>query len=77
LHVVPRRTETRNRRVVPKYTMAAKQTQHDAADALYRAIIDTLDKSRDEGSLTAEVLEVLGRAYASVSTNIPEQGRRG
>ncbi|MCW2660076.1 MAG: hypothetical protein JWP83_1228 [Mycobacterium sp.] len=29
--------------------MAAKQTQHDAADALYRAIIETLDKNRKDG----------------------------
>ncbi len=57
--------------------MAAKQTQHDAADALFRAIIETLDKNRDEGTLTAEVLEELARAYASVATDVPEQGRLG
>ena len=57
--------------------MAAKQTQHDAADALFRAIIETLDKNRDERTLTAEVLEELARAYASVATNVPEQGRLG
>ncbi|MFZ1178419.1 MAG: hypothetical protein WAO15_19580 [Mycobacterium sp.] len=57
--------------------MAAKQTQHDAADALFRAIIETLDKNRDERTLTAEVLEELARAYASVATSVPEQGRLG
>ncbi len=57
--------------------MAAKQTQHDAADALFRAIIETLDRNRDERTLTAEVLEELARAYASVAANVPEQGRLG
>jgi hypothetical protein len=57
--------------------MAAKQSQHDAAEALFRAIIETLDKNRDERTLTGEVLEVLARAYASVATNVPEQGRLG
>jgi hypothetical protein len=57
--------------------MAARQTQHDAADALYRAIIETLDKNRKDGTLTAPVLEELARAYASVSVNVPDQGRLG
>jgi hypothetical protein len=57
--------------------MAAKQAQHDAADALFRAIIETLDKNRTAGTLTAGVLEELSRAYASVATNVPEQGRMG
>ncbi len=57
--------------------MAAKQTQHDAADALFRAIIRTLDKHRNERTLTEDVLDTLGRAYASISTCIPEQGRLG
>ncbi|MBW0015838.1 hypothetical protein [Mycobacterium sp.] len=57
--------------------MAAKQTQHDAADALFRAIIETLDKSRNEGTLSGEVLEALARAYASVANNVPEPGRLG
>ena len=57
--------------------MAARQTQHDAADARYRAIIETLDTSRNDGTLTGDVLEVLARAYASVSTNVPDQGRLG
>lgn len=57
--------------------MSAKTAQHDAADALFRAIIETLDKHRNERSLTADVLDALGRAYASVSTNVPEQGRLG
>lgn len=57
--------------------MAAKQTQHDAADALFRAIIETLDKNRDERTLTAQTLEELARAYAAVASNVPEQGRLG
>jgi hypothetical protein len=57
--------------------MAAKQTQHDAADALYRAIIETLDKNRKDGTLTAPVLAELARAYASVSMSVPDQGRLG
>jgi hypothetical protein len=57
--------------------MAAKQAQHDTADALFRAIIETLDKNRKDGTLTAEILEGLARAYASVSTCVPEQGRLG
>ncbi|VBA36240.1 hypothetical protein [Mycobacterium attenuatum] len=57
--------------------MAAKQTQHDAADALFRAIIETLDKHRKDGTLTEGVLDDLSRAYAAVSTNVPEQGRLG
>ncbi|MCV7092904.1 hypothetical protein [Mycobacterium interjectum] len=57
--------------------MAAKQAQHDAADALFRAIIETLDKNRKDGTLTAEILEELARAYASVSACVPEQGRLG
>lgn len=57
--------------------MSAKQTQHDAADALYRAIIETLDKNRKDGTLTGDVLETLARAYAAVSTNVPDQGRLG
>ncbi len=57
--------------------MAAKQSQHDAADSLFRAIIETLDKNREEGTLTGAILEELARAYASVATNVPEQGRLG
>ncbi|KAA1250118.1 hypothetical protein F0Q45_11435 [Mycobacterium simiae] len=57
--------------------MSAKQTQHDTADALFRAIIETLDKHRKEGTLTEGVLDDLARAYASISTNVPEQGRLG
>jgi hypothetical protein len=41
--------------------MAARQTQHDAADARYRAIIETLDTSRNDGTVTGDVLEVLAR----------------
>lgn len=57
--------------------MAAKQAQHDAAEALFRAIIEVLDTNRGERTLTSTVLEELGRAYASVATNVPEQGRLG
>ncbi|GFG63756.1 hypothetical protein MKUB_12460 [Mycobacterium kubicae] len=57
--------------------MSAKTAQHDAAEALYRAIIETLDKHRHKGTLTEAVLDDLGRAYASISTCVPEQGRLG
>jgi hypothetical protein len=57
--------------------MSAKQTQHDAADALFRAIIETLDKHRNDHTLTETVLDDLARAYASISANVPEQGRQG
>lgn len=57
--------------------MAAKQSQHDAADSLFRAIIETLDKHRNERTLTEDVLDTLGRAYASISSYVPEQGRLG
>jgi hypothetical protein len=57
--------------------MAAKQTQHDAADALFRAIIETLDRHRNERTLTETVLEDLASAYASISSHVPEQGRMG
>ena len=57
--------------------MAAKQSQHEAADSLFRAIIESLDKNRKDGTLTPAVLEELARAYASVSSNVPEPGRLG
>lgn len=57
--------------------MAARQSQHDAADSLFRAIIETLDKHRNDGTLTAEILQQLGTAYESVSSNVPDQGRLG
>jgi uncharacterized membrane protein len=57
--------------------MAAKQTQHEAADSLYRAIIETLDQHRKEKTLTEGVLDALARAYAAISTNVPDQGPRG
>ncbi|MGD1236878.1 hypothetical protein [Mycobacterium seoulense] len=57
--------------------MSAKQSQHDAADALFRAIIETLDKHRTDRTLTAEILHHLATAYESVSTNVPDQGQRG
>ncbi|WP_197516316.1 MULTISPECIES: hypothetical protein [unclassified Mycobacterium] len=57
--------------------MSAKQSQHDAADSLFRAIIETLDKHRTDRTLTAEILHQLATAYESVSANVPEQGRLG
>lgn len=57
--------------------MSAKQSQHDAADALFRAIVETLDRHRNERTLNESVLEALSRAYASVSASVPEQGRLG
>ncbi|GAB7147203.1 MULTISPECIES: hypothetical protein [Mycobacterium] len=57
--------------------MSAKSAQHDAAEALFRALIETLDKHRNDRTLTPGVLDDLARAYASVSTNVPEQGRLG
>lgn len=57
--------------------MAARQSQHDAADAIFRAIIETLDRHRNERTLNEDVLDALGRAYASISTCVPEQGRLG
>jgi uncharacterized membrane protein len=57
--------------------MAAKQSQHEAADSLFRAIIETLDKHRNERTLMDGVLDALARAYASISTNVPEQGPLG
>ncbi|UXA08294.1 hypothetical protein KXD96_09450 [Mycobacterium sp. SMC-2] len=57
--------------------MAAKQSQHDAADALFRAIIETLDKHRSDQTLTADILHQLATAYESVSSNVPDQGRPG
>jgi len=57
--------------------MAAKQTQHDAADALFRAIIETLDRHRTAGTLTEAVLDGLASAYAAISTSVPEPGRTG
>ncbi|REN94406.1 hypothetical protein DSI83_15880, partial [Mycobacterium tuberculosis] len=41
----------------PQETMSARSTQHDAADALFRAIIETLDKHRNERTLTEDVLD--------------------
>jgi hypothetical protein len=58
-------------------TMSAKQTQHEAAESLYRAIIETLDRHRAEHTLTENVLQDLAAAYAAVSTAVPEPGRLG
>jgi hypothetical protein len=57
--------------------MSAKQTQHDAAEALLRAIIETLDRHRKESTLNETVLDDVARAYASIATYVPEQGRLG
>jgi|GEM_PF-4346349 hypothetical protein len=57
--------------------MSATQSQHEAADSLFRAIIEALDKNRHDGTLTPAVLEELSRAYAAVSTNVPDPGRLG
>ena len=57
--------------------MAAKQSQHEAADAIFRAIIDTLDTHRQDCTLTEDVLDTLASAYAAVSSSVPEQGPLG
>jgi hypothetical protein len=57
--------------------MSAKQTQHDAAEALFRAIIETLHKHRSDRTLTEQVPEDLASAYAAVSTVVLDQGRMG
>ncbi len=55
----------------------AKEAQQDAAASLYGAIIAELDKHEADHTLTPDVLEVLARAYAAVSSNVPEQGPLG
>ncbi|BCO35450.1 hypothetical protein BMW24_003000 [Mycobacterium heckeshornense] len=57
--------------------MSAKQAQHEAAEALFGAIIALLDKHEHAHTLTEAVVEELARAYAAVSTNVPEQERLG
>jgi hypothetical protein len=57
--------------------MSAKQSQHEAADSLFRAIIETLDKHRSDKTLTPQVLDELASAYASIATNVPDPGPRG
>lgn len=57
--------------------MSAKQSQHEAADSLFRAIVETLDRHRSVGTLDEGVLDVLARAYAALSTSVPEPGRLG
>ncbi|MGB8391357.1 hypothetical protein [Mycobacterium sp.] len=57
--------------------MSAQQSQHEAADSLFRAIIETLDRHRNERTLTEGVLEDLATAYAAVATSVPEPGARG
>ncbi|RFD26740.1 hypothetical protein MUBE_02510 [Mycobacterium uberis] len=55
----------------------SKATQHRAADALFRAIIEALDKHRNDRTLTGRVLDDLARVYVSISTNVPDQGGQG
>lgn len=55
----------------------AKEAQHDAAESLFGAIIAVLDKHEHEHTLNEEILEQLARAYAAVSTSVPEQGQLG
>ncbi len=57
--------------------MSAHQAQHDAAEELFRAIIAALDKHEAAHTLTEDIVEQLARAYASLATNVPEQGRLG
>jgi hypothetical protein len=56
----------------------AKEAQHDAAESLFGAIIAVLDKHESEHTLTAEILEMLARAYAAAVTGgVPDQPRIG
>ena len=55
----------------------AKEAQHDAAESLFGAIIAVLDRHEAEHTLTAEILEELARAYAAVTTDVPDQPRLG
>ena len=55
----------------------AKEAQHDAAESLFGHIIALLDKHEHEQTLTSEIVEELARAYAAVSTSVPEQPRQG
>lgn len=57
--------------------MSAHQAHHDAAEELFRAIIATLDRHEAAHTLTEDIVERLARAYASVATSVPEQGRLG
>jgi hypothetical protein len=69
--------EPHMRGVVPQLAMAANHTQHEAADALFRAIIETVDRHRNERTLTETVLQDLASAYSAASTAVPEPGRMG
>ena len=56
----------------------AKEAQHDAAESLFGAIIAVLDKHEAEHTLTPEILETLGRAYAAaVASGVPDHPRLG
>ena len=55
----------------------AKEAQHDAAASLFGAIIAELDKHEADHSLTESIVESLARAYAAVSTSVPEPGQLG
>jgi hypothetical protein len=55
----------------------AREAQFDAAESLYGHIIAQLDTHEHEQTLTPEIVETLARAYASVSTNVPDQPKQG
>ena len=57
--------------------MSAKQAQHEAAESLFGAIIAMLDKHEHDHTLTEAIVEELARAYAAVSTNVPDQAHLG
>ena len=57
--------------------MTAKQSQHDAAESLFGAIVAILDKHAAAHTLTEQVVEELARAYAAVAINVPDQGPSG
>ncbi len=57
--------------------MTAKQSQHDAAESLFGAIVAILDKHSAAHTLTEQIVEELARAYSAVATSVPDQGRLG
>lgn len=62
---------------IRKATATAKEAQFDAAESLFGHIIAQLDKHTHEQTLTPEIVEILARAYASVSTYVPDQPKVG
>ena len=75
--ISPRGSQSQDPRTHDGRTMSAKQAQHEAAEALFGAIIALLDKHEHAHTLTEAVVEELARAYAAVSTSVPEQERLG